>query len=231
MKKYKHIFFDLDKTLWDFDKNSLETFTEIFNKYKLKEKSIPSLQEFIDKYTVHNIHLWDLYRNGDIEKKVLSVKRFENTLNDFGINDQELAKELASDYIYLSPLKTNLFPHTHETLEYLRNKYKLHIITNGFEEVQHRKIKAAGLGQYFDQIITSEEAAYKKPDQRIFEYALGKANAKSSESLMIGDDMEIDITGARNSGLDQVFVNYSMIQHNEDVSYEITEMKALKEIL
>ncbi len=231
MKRYKHLFFDLDKTLWDFDKNALETFSDIYNKYKLNERGIPSVKDFIRKYTVHNIYLWDLYRNGDIEKKLLSVKRFELTLNDFGIFNKELAKNIASDYILLSPLKTNLYPQTRETLEYLKNKYKLHIITNGFEEVQYKKIKAADLEQYFDKIITSEEAGCKKPDPMIFKFSLAKANALASESLMIGDDIEVDIIGARNTGIDQVFVNYSNIHHNEDVSFEITEMKDLMQIL
>jgi len=231
MKKYKHIFFDLDKTLWDFDKNSLETFSDIFSKHKLKERGIPSLSDFLNIYTEHNLRLWDQYRKGEIEKKELSYKRFDLSLIDFGIIDIELAKAIGADYIYLSPLKTNLFPEARETLEYLSAKYSLHIITNGFEEVQYRKIKASDLNQYFDKVTTSEEAGCKKPDPRIFEYALDKANAKASESLMIGDDIEVDIIGARNTGIDQVLFNYLMIQHNEIVSHEITNLKELRDFL
>jgi len=231
MKSYKHIFFDLDKTLWDFDKNSHETFNDIFIKHQLKEKGIPSLEDFLKVYVEHNLRLWELYRNGEIEKKLLSYKRFDLTINHFGIKDLGLAKAMGADYITLSPLKTNLFPHAHETLEYLKEKYKMHIITNGFEEVQHRKIEAADLRKYFDQVITSEEAGCKKPDQKIFRYALDKANAIASESLMIGDDLNVDIIGARDSGLDQVFFNNQRTQHNEVVSFEITNLKNLKKIL
>ncbi len=231
MKQYKHIFFDLDKTLWDFDRNSFETFKDIFNKLELKEKGIPSLNDFIRVYTEHNLRLWDLYRKGEIEKEVLRYKRFDLTLKDFGINDFELANAIGSDYIYLSPLKTNLFPESRETLEYLKAKYTLHIITNGFEEVQHRKIKASDLNKYFENVITSEESGCKKPDPMIFKFALNTAHAKASESLMIGDDIEVDIIGARNSGIDQVYFNYHKTQHNEVVSYEITELKSLRKIL
>jgi len=231
MKQYKHIFFDLDKTLWDFDKNAHETFSDIFNNYKLKEKGIPSLEDFLRIYTEHNLRLWSLYRNGEIEKQLLSYKRFDLTLNHFGINDTKLAKEIGADYIYFSPLKTNLFPHAIETLEYLKAKYHLHIITNGFEEVQFRKIKAAGLDKYFDQIITSEDAGCKKPDIKIFDYALTKADAKATESIMIGDDIEVDIIGARNAGIDQVYFNYNSSQHNEPLTHEINELKDLENFL
>lgn len=231
MKQYKHIFFDLDKTLWDFDKNSLETFSEIFERYDLKKMGVPGLDNFYSVYKSHNQHLWGLYRNGEIEKKVLSVKRFELTLNDFGIFDDELSKKIADDYIHYSPLKTNLYPGTHEILEYLKGKYQLHIITNGFEEVQFRKINASGLDKYFSNVITSEEAGCKKPDPGIFEYALKAANASAKECLMIGDDIEVDIIGARNAGIDQVYFNNKTTNHNEEISFEIGCLTDLKKIL
>ena len=231
MKHYKHIFFDLDKTLWDFDRNSFETFTDIYIKYDLRGLGIPAVEDFIGIYTTHNIVLWDLYRNGKIKKNLLSVKRFDLTLNDFGINDQRLAKKIASDYIRISPLKKHLFPQTIETLEYLEGKYRLHIITNGFEEVQIPKLSASGLDKYFKKVITSEAAGCKKPDPGIFEYSLEKANAVATESIMVGDDIEVDIIGAKNTGIDQVYVNYSNIYHEEKATYEINDLKELRDLL
>lgn len=231
MKQYKHIFFDLDKTLWDFEKNSIETFSDIFNNHSLMEKGIPSVDQFMEKYKIHNTYLWDQYRNGLIEKEPLSIKRFVLTLNDFGIIDDDLAKKISFDYITISPKKTNLFPGTHETLEYLKGKYNLHIITNGFREVQIPKLRASDLDKYFINVIVSEEAGSKKPDSGIFNYSLKKANARASESLMIGDDIEVDIIGARNAGIDQVYINYSKLNHEEAISFEINEMKELMNIL
>ncbi len=204
MKKYKHIFFDLDRTLWDFDKSSKEAFEEIFNNLGLRERGIDSVDKLYRKYTVHNEKLWDLYREGKLAKEELRGLRFHLTLKDFGIDDRELADKFGNEYIRISPLKANLFPRALNILEYLKPKYKLHIITNGFSEVQDIKIKTAGLNNFFDKIITSEEAGTKKPDTKIFEYALKKANANPNESLMIGDDFEVDIIGAINAGIDQV---------------------------
>ena len=231
MKKYKHIFFDLDRTIWDFDKNSLETFKEIYDKYKLKDKGINTFENFHKTYRQHNLRLWDLYRKGELKKEVLSVERFVLTLKDFGIEDRELAKKIAAEYINISPLKTNLFPHTRKMLNYLKDKYYLHIITNGFEEVQFKKIEANDLKKYFTEIITSEEAGCKKPDKNIFLYSLLKTNAVPEESLMIGDDISVDIQGAKTVGMDQVFFNFDNLSHSEEITYEINSMEEISKIL
>jgi putative hydrolase of the HAD superfamily len=229
--KYKHLFFDLDRTIWDFDRNALITFQEIYQKYNLKELGVKYFEEFFSKYKFHNNELWALYRKAEIKKEVLSVKRFELTLKDFGIDDQSLAEKIAYDYITLSPLKTGLFPHVYEVLNYLSEKYKLHIITNGFEEVQYKKIEVSDLNKYFENIITSEEAGTKKPEKQIFEFSLSKASAKPDESLMIGDDIAVDIIGAKTIGIDQVFVNYDRIPHDEEITYEINDLIELKAFL
>jgi len=231
MKKYKHLFFDLDRTIWDFDKNAKETFSEIYYKYKLKQKGVPSLEEFTKTYKYYNNMLWSYYRKGKFIKEVLSIKRFKLTLNDFGIDDEFLATNIADDYVTISPLKTNLFPHSHEILEYLYPKYKLHLITNGFEEVQQKKIDVSDLRKYFEQIITSEEAGTKKPEKQIFLFALSKAKAKIDETLMIGDDLKVDILGAKAAGIDQVFVNYNNITHNNEITYEVNSLKELEDLL
>ena len=203
-KKYHHLFFDLDRTLWDFDKSADETFEEIFHKYKLRDRGIKTVADFHTVYTRHNNVLWEEYRHGRIEKKVLSNLRYFLTLKDFGIEDENLAAALGKDYLEISPRKVNLFPNAIFILDYLLPKYSLHLITNGFSEVQETKLRVSGLVNYFQTVITSEEAGVKKPNPEIFHFALNKAGANINNSLMIGDDFEVDIVGAKNVGIDQV---------------------------
>ena len=203
--KYKHLFFDLDNTLWDFDRNAHETFNEIYQSFLLEQKKIPSLDAFIQVYSVHNTRLWDLYRNSLISKEELRDTRFMLTLNEFGIDDQKLADKISEEYTFRSPRKGHLYPGTIETLEQLKSHFQLHIITNGFEEIQHVKLEFAGLTKYFDCVITSEQAESKKPDVGIFKYALKQAGASAEESLMIGDDLEVDIIGACAVGMDTIY--------------------------
>ncbi len=224
---YEHIFFDLDRTLWDFESNSHQTLVELFDKYKLKEKGIASVDEFILLYYKINDQLWDEYRKETIDKTTLRYQRFHKAFLRYEINDEDLTKKFGDDYVYLSPLKTGLFPNTLEVLDYLKSKYRLHIITNGFEEVQHIKLKNSGIEHYFSEIITSERAGYKKPDKRIFDYSLSLTNASVSSSIMIGDSIEADIVGARNCGIHQVFFNTCNAKHNENVTYEISHLKQL----
>lgn len=230
MKIYKHLFFDLDRTLWDFDKNAFEAYKDIFLKHNLAEKGVSSLNDFTKSYLNHNAKLWSLYREGKIEKNNLRSLRFELTLLDFGIDDPGLAGQIGLDYITISPEKTNLFPNAIKTLDYLFGKYSLHLITNGFEEVQFRKLRICGLEKYFDKVITSEEAGSKKPDIRIFNYSLSKTGAKKEESIMIGDDPEVDIEGAKAAGIDQVFFNPDRIEHNGNATYEIFDLIELTRI-
>lgn len=225
--KYLHLFFDLDRTIWDFDRNSLETFRDIFLKFDLKSKGIPGLEEFRTVFKEHNDMLWSYYRKGEIKKEVLSVRRFEMTLNSFGIDDLLLAAMIADDYLTIRHDRIFLFPHAHETLEYLHHKYDLHIITNGFEEVQFAKLSMAGLGCYFRTVTTSEEAGVKKPDPFIFELAMHKAGALYHNSIMIGDDVEVDILGARNAGMDQIHFNYHKEENHAGANLEIEDLKEL----
>lgn len=231
MRKYKHIFFDLDRTLWDFEKNSEATFKDLYISYNINEILNCKFTDFFNTYKRHNVALWELYRKGEIKKEFLSLNRFLYTLNDFGNNNLDLAHNLAKDYIILSPQKNILFPHTIETLEFLKDKYQLHIITNGFIEVQYKKIKNSGLEKYFSNTITSEEAGVQKPAKLIFDYSLQKANAIAKESIMIGDDLQTDILGAKNAGMDQVFFNSDKISHNENITHEIDSLKKLIDIL
>lgn len=231
MNGYKHIFFDLDRTLWDFETNSHETILELASKYKLSEIGIDSIDEFISGYLHINERMWDEYRKGIIDKHQLRYDRFHEALGRYKINDRTLSENIANDYISFSPLKKNLFPYTIEVLQYLKNKYSLHIITNGFEEVQHIKIKNCGIEHFFDQVITSERSGFKKPDVRIFEFSLNLVNTTSANSLMIGDCLDADIMGARNAGLHQVYFNPCGDKHQQDVMYEIKSLKELLTIL
>ncbi len=231
MKNYGHIFFDLDSTLWDFETNSHETLTQLIDKYKLCEKGVDSIEGFIARYLVINERMWEEYGKGLIDKKALRYERFHETLLQYEINDRSLTENFGDDYITISPYKTNMFPHCIEVLGYLKEKYVLHIITNGFEEVQFVKIKNCRIDHYFDQIITSERSGFKKPDIRIFKFSLNAATADASKSLMIGDSLDADIIGARNAGIDQVYFNPNGAPHEEKITCEIKSLKELISLL
>ena len=206
-KQYKHIFFDLDRTLWDFDAAAEVAFERIYDKYHLKDLGIPSAHDFHEVYHPLNEKLWELYRENKITKDDLNRTRFLKPLEHYDIHDVELADHLSEDYVYWSPRIVRLVPGTMELLEYLKPKYHLHLITNGFQEVQHTKLSGSGMEPYFETLTVSEEINIKKPNPEIFLYALKKAGATAEESLMIGDEMAVDIDGARAAGIDQVFFN------------------------
>lgn len=227
----KHIFFDLDRTLWDFEKSAEQAFDLIFEKYSLGDQGVTSGKAFHDAYTIHNDKLWELYRKGEIEKEILRGLRFKLTINDFGIDDQELGEKIGDEYVRISPLLVNLFPFAIEILEYLSPKYTMHVITNGFAEVQTIKLRESDMRKYFNQIITSEEAGVKKPDPRIFELAFEKSGAKVEQSIMIGDDYEVDILGAMNMGMKQIFFDPYQLQPMADCSYRVASLQEIMEIL
>jgi len=229
--KYIHLFFDLDRTLWDFDGSTRLAFEEIFKNFNLTEKGVPSVDVFHQHYSIHNNELWARYRVGNIEKEELRGLRFYLTLKDFGIDDRQLAESIGEDYLSMIANKVSLFPNAFEILEYLKPKYKLHLITNGFNEVQIQKLAVSGLGNYFIEVITSEEAGFKKPDERIFHYAMQKAGAAADESLMIGDDPEVDIEGAKNIGMDQVLFDPEGKYDKDQSTYYIRNLWELKDIL
>ena len=227
-KRYKHVFFDLDRTLWDFDAAAEVAFERIYEKYDLKSLGIPSAHEFHEVYHPLNEQLWVLYRSDQITKDELNRIRFLKPLEHYGIHDVDLADHLSEDYVYWSPRIVRLVPGTMELLDYLKPKYHLHLITNGFQEVQHTKLSGSGLEPYFETLTVSEEVGVKKPNPEIFRYALKKAGANAEESLVIGDEMAVDIDGARAAGIDQILFNPS----GEVVEGERTfEVKSLLEIM
>lgn len=208
MMPYKQIFFDLDHTLWDFETNSAETLHDLYNEFALHEKGIPDFGSFHRTYAAHNDKLWERFRNGFISREDLRWKRMWHTLLDFKIGDQQLVQDFSKQYLQILPTKTHLFPDTVEVLQYLKEKqYPVHLITNGFEETQHLKLQHSGIKDYFTCIITSESAGSLKPHAGIFEYAMQQTACKPDEALMIGDTLEVDILGAKNAGIHQIYFN------------------------
>ena len=228
---YKDLFFDLDHTIWDFELNSKETLWDLHLKYELEAKGINNFDEFYSIYSVHNHKLWDRYTKGFIKQEELRWKRIYLSLLDYKIADEALSKEMSVDYLDILPNKKNLFPYTIEILEYLKSKdYTMHLITNGFESVQFKKIKNSNLADYFTEVITSEASNSLKPNKEIFEYALKASNAKLETSIMIGDNESADIQGAINAGMDSIFVNHLQIQPTVPATHTITHLNELENI-
>lgn len=230
MSKYQNIYFDLDNTLWDFKSNAIAAFRDIFDIHQLWEK-IPDFDEFVTTFAFYNEHLWNKYRLGQIKKGLLRVERFTLTLDKLKITESSLPEVISNAYLEIMPQKSNLVKDAPKVLNHLKSKYHLFIITNGFHETQNKKLHNSGIRHYFNGIITSEDTGWSKPDRRIFEYALKSVHARKSESLMIGDDLHVDIEGAKNFGMDQVFFNRKMISHDIKTTYEIKELKELMLIL
>jgi len=223
IKNIKHVFFDLDHTLWDFDKNSALTFDKIFDLHQLDIDR----NEFLTVYEPINLDYWKLYREEKIDKSNLRYKRLKDTFDAirFKVSDDTI-HQLSEDYItYLSTFN-HLFEGTVDILEHLAQRYQLHIITNGFDEAQQKKIENANISQYFKTVTNSEIAGVKKPNPIIFNYALSVAKAKSHESIMIGDSLEADVLGALDVGLDAILFNY----HNHNPESHIKQVKELIEI-
>ena len=229
---YKDLFFDLDHTIWDFELNSKETIQELFDTYELKNLGLLDFDAYFTQYSMHNHRLWDRYTKGFIKQEELRWKRIYLSLLDFKVADEKLAKQMSIDYLDILPNKTNLFPYTLEILDYLKNKeYKMHLITNGFESVQFKKIQNSNLASYFIEVITSEASNSLKPHKEIFEYALGKTNATVASSIMIGDNESADIQGGINMGMDTIFVNHINAVPTIPATYTITHLKQLEDIL
>ncbi|MFN8265735.1 MAG: YjjG family noncanonical pyrimidine nucleotidase [Chitinophagaceae bacterium] len=230
--RYRHLFFDLDHTLWDFDKNAMETLNNVYQDLNLYDAGIHDFDLFCKHYLHHNAILWDRYHHGYISTEDLKWKRMWRTLLEFKIGSEELARKMSVYFLEVLPTKQNLFPYTHEILQHLKEKnYVLHLITNGFEKTQWSKLSNSNLGQYFEEVITSEKSNSVKPNKEIFEYALHITGAQLAESIMIGDNLDADIQGAVNAGMDSVFVNHIGAELKEvKPTYMITHLKELETI-
>ena len=232
MTKYQHIFFDLDNTLWDFDRSSILAFDKIYEIFDLINYGIPSAKDFHTTYFDHNNRLWDLYRKGEIDKDFLKIERFRLPLKDYGIVDEKLSIDLGESYTDYAARLVALVPNTMEVLNYLKEKnYKIHLITNGFLEVQSIKMKASGLDKMIDSSFVSEEVGFKKPDHRIFFHAMNEVGGNIENSVMIGDDLSVDIIPAKEIGMKHIYFNRKKISHNEMLDYEIFDLIEICKIL
>ncbi|MGZ8544485.1 MAG: YjjG family noncanonical pyrimidine nucleotidase [Flavisolibacter sp.] len=230
--KYKHLFFDLDHTLWDFDANARATLEHLHLDLDLTNRGIHDFEMFYKNYLQHNEKLWARYRNGNIKQDELRLKRMWLTLLDFKIADEDLARQMSELFLQLLPTRTILFPNTREVLQYLADKgYRMHIITNGFEKTQHSKLQTSGLHVFFEEVVTSEGANSLKPQKEIFEFAMERAGCTAAESIMIGDGLDVDVLGAMNAGMDQVHVNFNDAPQDLKPTYTIRNLEELKAIL
>lgn len=229
---YKHVFIDLDDTLWDFHANAKLSLQEVYEYRKLNQY-FDSFDQFFKIYAKRNLELWELYGKGVISKEFLMVERFRHPLAFVGIDNDELAIQIGDQFLDILPTKTILIPFAKELLDYLYPKYPLTIISNGFVEVQYKKLRSANLEHYFTHVVLSEAAKALKPDKRIFEYALKLNNAIAAETIMIGDSYEADIRGAQNAGIDQIFFNPTMnlSEKNKPSTFSVINLKNIIQFL
>ncbi len=228
MKQIEHVFFDLDHTLWDFEKNSDLTFQKVF---KLNKINV-NLEDFLKIYKPLNQEYWKLYREEKVTKSELRYGRLKNTFNaiNYSVND-DLIHTIAEEYIMYLADFNHLFDGTFEILDYLKEKYSLHIITNGFEEIQSKKMINAKIYHYFDKIITSESVGVKKPNPKVFNHALYLAKASEENSIMIGDNLEADIYGALNVGMQAIHCNFDESNLGNFENLSITSLLEIKQYL
>ena len=229
--KYRHLFFDLDHTLWDFETNADETLRELFITHDLQRYGTFTVEQFVKVYSDINTALWRLYQANKITQQQLRAVRFVRTLTRLGVPENMVPTTISAEFTDILPRKSAVFPHTHELLDYLRPNYRLHLITNGFNDIQSVKLASSNLTDYFEEIITSEHSGHLKPDPRMFAHALARTGATAPESLMIGDNLECDVLGAYNAGIDQVYFNPARRGHRMQITHEISCLSELKAIL
>ena len=231
MKTYQHLFFDLDHTLWDYDKNVTESLAELYEHYSLVELGIPSFQHFFDSFHAVNFQLWDWYNVGKIDKVNLRKERFPRIFSHAGGRAEAIPQEFEEDFMNRTSSKSHVFPYSKEILTYLKEKYRVHVITNGFNESQAKKMKSSGLDVFFELVVTSETTGHKKPDPRIFHYALDQLKTQAEHCLMIGDNPNSDILGAQNANIDQVYFNPEGKAIELKPTYEIKHLQELESLL
>ncbi|WP_257669544.1 YjjG family noncanonical pyrimidine nucleotidase [Parapedobacter tibetensis] len=226
----KDIFFDLDHTIWDFEKNAEETLMELFDTYHFHGIGIGAADVFIETYNRNNQRLWALYHHGKINKSELREARFADTFIELGVDPKLFPIAFETDYLRLCPQKTNLFPYAHETLGYLQEKYTLHLISNGFGDAAEIKMTRCDLKKYFATIVISETVGVHKPHPQIFHYAIANAKTEIPQSVMVGDSLEADIRGAQNIGMDAIYFNPNKAEIPSDVRKSISALEELKSL-
>jgi YjjG family noncanonical pyrimidine nucleotidase len=230
-KKYKCIFFDLDHTLWDYETNAKETLVELYREFNLEAKGVTDAESFYQQFKKVNLALWDLYDRELASQQYIRIERFKRILDHFSSYHEKLSNDLSDEYLSRCPTKSNLMPYANEVLEYLSSNYRLTVVTNGFEEIQNVKLSSGNLHRFFDHIITSQKAGYRKPSQKIFEYAMEANGVKCCDVVMIGDNLVTDVGGARSASIDTIFFNPEKITHTSKMDHEISCLSELKKIL
>jgi putative hydrolase of the HAD superfamily len=229
--RYRNLFFDLDDTLWAFSQNSRETFEEMYHKYEY-DRFFRSFSHFYELYEERNIELWRMYGRGQITKEELNKERFTYPLRMVGVNSEELVRHFATDYFSVVPTKSRLMPYAREVLEELSSRYHLYILSNGFRELQSQKMRSSGIDGYFRQVLLSDDIGILKPNSEIYYYALATTRSKLNDSLMIGDNWDNDISGARDIGMHQVFYD---LRGRTDLpfrpTFTISDLRELTELL
>jgi putative hydrolase of the HAD superfamily len=227
---YKHVFIDLDDTIWDFHANAKLSLQEVYENRNLN-RYFEDFEHFFIIYAKRNLELWEMYGKGEISKEFLMVERFRHPLALMGVDNDELAIQIGDEFLDILPTKTMLVPYAIELLDYLFPKYSLTIISNGFVEVQYKKLRSSNIEHYFSHIVLSEAAGALKPDKRIFEYALELNNAIASETVMIGDSYAADIVGARNAGIDHIYLTQQHDSKQINATYLVKSLDELIRIL
>ena len=231
MKTYQHLFFDLDHTLWDYDRNVTESLSELYQIYSLQDLGIPTFEKFVESFHEVNFQLWDWYNVGKIDKHNLRKERFPRIFAHAGGNSEAIPAIFEEDFMHRTSSKSHVFPYSKEILTYLKEKYRIHVITNGFNESQAKKMISSGLDGFFELVVTSETTGFKKPDPRIFHHAMNKLSTHPEFCLMIGDNPASDILGAQRAQIDQVFFNPEGKSTELNPTFEIRHLRELEELL
>jgi putative hydrolase of the HAD superfamily len=230
MKNITHIFFDLDHTLWDTDKNAKESLQEIHKEIKIQDNYNVPFELFHDIYQKHNDILWKKYAKHEVTKAEVRINRFKYTLEELNIFDENINEFFASNFVSRTPLKKNLIDGAMELMESIKNRYTLSIITNGFKEVQYIKMEESGLSKYFDHIFISEEVGFNKPSLDIFNHAMKISGAGIADNcLMIGDSLEADIYGAISAGMKAIY--YSTENKIDESKNNFITVNSLNQII
>ena len=233
MKQYKDLFLDFDDTLYDTYGNAVIALRETFDDFQL-QRYFDDAQVFYDAYWAANIDLWSRYSKGEITRDFLIVERFRRPLsagNGLPVTEK-LCLEMSDVFLDHCSNKPGVVEGAHELMDYLKGKgYKMHMTSNGFHEVQYKKLAACGLRDYFDTIILSEDAGVNKPSLQYFDYALKTSGASRQTTIMIGDNLQTDITGANNAGIDTILFNRWNVEPSPIPTHTVSTLKEIKEIL
>lgn len=234
MKKYTDLFIDFDDTLYDTHGNAVIALGELFDALHL-ERWFPDAQVFYDRYWETNIDLWTRYSRGEITRDYLIVERFRRPLSyGQGLEPSvDYCLEASDLFLDFCSSKPGLVAGARELMDYLKGRgYRMHMCSNGFHEVQYKKLRACGLHDFFDTVILSEDAGANKPSKVFFDYAFRQTGAQKETTLMIGDNFQTDILGAKHAGLDTAYFNrYPDYPAPESVTYEVTRLSQLMDVL